>query len=65
MEMNSDNIGNNTGKNDAVTDGGIVPSAKKLTPLDLNNIKLDVRHTVLTPEYLEGIINGKENPQNQ
>lgn len=34
----------------------ILSSAKKLTPLDLNNIKLDVRHTVLTPDYLEKLI---------
>ena len=26
---------------------------KKLTALELNAIKLDVQHTVLTPEYLE------------
>lgn len=25
----------------------------KLTPLELNNIRLDVRHTILTPDYLE------------
>lgn len=30
-----------------------VKSATKLTPLDLNNIRLDVRHTILTPDYLE------------
>ena len=29
--------------------------ATKLTPLELNNIKMDVRHTVLTPDYLEKI----------
>lgn len=34
----------------------IVPSATKLTPLELNNIKLDIRHTVLTPDYLEELI---------
>lgn len=38
----------------------IVPSATKLTPLELNNIKLDIRHTVLTPDYLEELIS-KEN----
>ena len=34
----------------------IVSSASRLTPLDLNNIKLDDRHTVLTPDYLENLI---------
>lgn len=28
----------------------------KLTPLDLNNIRLDVHHTILTPTYLEDLI---------
>lgn len=28
-------------------------NATKLSPLDLNNIRLDVKHTLLTPEYLE------------
>lgn len=28
-------------------------NARELSLLDLNNIKLDVRHTILTPEYLE------------
>lgn len=31
-------------------------SAKELSPLDLNNIKLDMKHTVLTPQYLENLI---------
>lgn len=30
-----------------------VKSATKLTLLQLNAIKLDVRHTILTPDYLE------------
>lgn len=34
----------------------IPDSAVKLTPLQLNAIKLDVRHTVLSPEYLENLI---------
>ncbi|MCH5214729.1 MAG: hypothetical protein J1E97_06000 [Muribaculaceae bacterium] len=40
-------------------------SAKELTALDLNNIKLDIKHTVLTPQYLEDLINNKasESPQ--
>lgn len=28
-------------------------AAEKLTPLQLNGIKLDARHTILTPDYLE------------
>ena len=35
-------------------------SPKELTPLELNNIKLDVKHTVLTPQYLEDIIRNNE-----
>ena len=42
-------------------------SAKELSALDLNNIKLDIKHTVLTPQYLEDLIRNKnsesENPQ--
>lgn len=30
-----------------------ITSAEPLTPLQLNGIRLDVRHTVLTPDYLE------------
>lgn len=33
--------------------------AVKLNPLDLNNIKLDVKHTILTPEYLDSINNSE------
>lgn len=32
---------------------------KELSAMDLNNIKLDAKHTVLTPEYLENLINEK------
>ena len=32
-------------------------SAKRLTPLDLNAIKLDPKHTLLTPDYLEKLMN--------
>lgn len=31
-------------------------TATQITPLQLNAIKLDVRHTVLTPEYLEDLL---------
>lgn len=30
-------------------------SATKLTPLELNGIKLDIKHTILSPDYLEGL----------
>ncbi|MCH5238035.1 MAG: hypothetical protein J1E95_09590 [Muribaculaceae bacterium] len=35
-------------------------SAVVLSPLQLNNIRLDVKHTVLTPDYLENLINSKK-----
>lgn len=31
-------------------------SATPVTPLQLNGIRLGVRHTVLTPDYLENLI---------
>ena len=37
-----------------------VKSATKLTPLQLNNIRLDIQHTVLTPDYLEQLDKSKE-----
>ena len=37
-----------------------INSAKEMSALDLNNIKLDVKHTVLTPQYLEELIQGKK-----
>ena len=39
--------------------------AKELSPLELNNIKLDSKHTVLTPQYLEDLIKNKnsQNPE--
>lgn len=53
MEIQNNNQDKNKGGNiDAV-----LASATKLSPLDLNGIKLDVQHTVLTPDYLEGLIN--------
>ena len=36
-----------------------IKSAKELSALDLNNIKLDIKHTVLTPQYLEDLIQNK------
>lgn len=38
----------------------ILKSAQELTPLELNNIKLDIKHTVLTPEYLDNLISSGE-----
>ena len=35
-------------------------SAKELSALELNNIKLDAKHTILTPKYLEDLITNKE-----
>lgn len=35
--------------------------AVKMTPLQLNGIRLDVRHTVLTPHYLEQLTSSKDN----
>ena len=37
-----------------------IKSAKELSAMDLNNIKLDIKHTVLTPQYLENLINNKD-----
>ena len=36
-----------------------INSAKELSAMDLNNIKLDLKHTVLTPQYLEDLIQNK------
>ena len=36
-----------------------ISSATPLSLMELNNIKLDVKHTVLTPEYLENLEKGK------
>ena len=40
----------------------ILSSSKELSAMDLNNIKLDMKHTVLTPQYLEDLIQNKEKP---
>lgn len=39
-------------------------SAKELSAMDLNNIKLDIRHTVLTPQYLENLIQNNNSDTN-
>lgn len=38
-----------------ITETSVPDSFTALSPLDLNNIKLDDKHTILTPEYLEKI----------
>lgn len=35
---------------------GDINSATRMTLLDLNNIRLDVKHTILTPAYLESLV---------
>ena len=40
--------------------GNDISSAKELSAMDLNNIKLDIKHTVLTPQYLEDLISNKK-----
>lgn len=44
--------------------GNELNSAKKLTALELNNIKLDPMHTVLTPQYLENLKQNR-NPEKE
>ena len=36
-----------------------ISSAKEMSAMDLNNIKLDMKHTLLTPQYLEDLIQNK------
>lgn len=40
-----------------------IKSATPLSLLQLNAIKLDAKHTVLTPEYLDELEKGKKNQQ--
>ena len=47
-------------KDKALNLNDFIKSAVPMTPLQLNNIKLDVKHTLLTPEYLDNI--EKSNP---
>ena len=37
-----------------------VAGAEKMTLLELNKIRLDMQHTVLTPQYLESLDKGEE-----
>ena len=43
---------------------GGIKSASPLTALQLNGFRLDVKHTILTPEYLEKMTAAKKE-QNQ
>ena len=40
-----------------------INSAKELSAMDLNNIKLDIKHTVLTPQYLKDLIQNKNSEE--
>lgn len=44
---------------------GWLNSATELTPLQLNNIRLDVQHTILTPDYLDNIEKQQNNNPTQ
>lgn len=46
-----------TGKNAALDE--VLKNGAPLTPLELNSIKLDDKHTLLTPDYLENISSQK------
>ena len=41
-----------------------ISSATEMSALDLNNVKLDAKHTVLTPQYLEDLIKNKDSDSN-
>lgn len=59
MEDNNDKINATVSTPDAQINAPA--SAIKLSLLDLNAIKLDVRHTVLTPDYLDKLAANKDN----
>ena len=42
-----------------------ISSATEMSAMDLNNIKLDIKHTVLTPQYLEDLIKNTEEPTDE
>ena len=53
---------------DVTTPGAEVSASQdsgvtKLTPLELNGIKLDDKHTLLTPDYLDNLLKSKTDPQ--
>lgn len=52
MDVNDSN--NTPASGNGATDTP-VPSASPVSPLELNAIRLDANHTVLTPDYLEKI----------
>lgn len=45
--------------------GSDTTSARPLSAMELNNIKLDIKHTVLTPQYLENLIQNKNTEENR
>ena len=55
--MNNKNINGNIQVNE---DQEIPGNATKLSAMDLNYIKLDPKHTLLTPDYLEKFTETKE-----
>ena len=54
-----DNASSATPAKENAAPAGAAPEVE-LTPLQLNSIKLDVTHTVLTPEYLEKLKEGSQ-----
>lgn len=60
MEKDSEKITNQGEQN---IQAPPVPSAQEISALDLNNVRLDITHTILTPEYLEEKKNKDEGPQ--
>lgn len=37
-----------------------IQSATPLTPLQLNGIRIDVKHTILTPDYLDSLVTSND-----
>lgn len=45
----------NTGNAVTVSSTDTAPDRVELTAMELNNIKLDAKHTLLTPNYLDNL----------
>lgn len=45
----------NTSKPVTVLNPDMAPDRVELTAMELNNIKLDAKHTLLTPNYLDNL----------
>ena len=54
MNNDLDNVKTVTSPEGEIDKGQSTPV--KLTAMELNNIKLDPKHTLLTPDYLENLI---------